>query len=138
MEIDDKLHTGFYIIEGDWKSPFPFLDQLVHMELTNAFTVYVIDYSTPIAGAQEKSRISTIKSAISNPSSTSNKPSLGDSYSSDIPVSDKNRKNERRFSKEDVRSNLDKKVKNMKPKNVDYFKDPYMNELIRDVSFKIE
>lgn len=47
LDFDDKIHNGFYVIDGDWKLPFPFLDELMEMSVSNTFTVYFIDYSTP-------------------------------------------------------------------------------------------
>lgn len=47
LDFDDKIHSGFYVIDGDWKLPFPFLDELMETSVSNTFTVYLIDYSTP-------------------------------------------------------------------------------------------
>lgn len=138
LDIDDKMYTGFYVIEGDWKVPFPFLDQLVDMEVTNEFTVYVIDYGTPEVVSRERDRVSTIKKGFSSPSG------ITGTYLSDVPVSDKSRKtnqdfqNERQFSKESNSCNQETKFRSMKPKQKDCLKDPSMNELIHDISFKIE
>lgn len=47
LDIDDKLDTGFYVIDGKWDQDFPFLDTLITENVTTDYTVYFIDYSTP-------------------------------------------------------------------------------------------
>ncbi|KAG5863989.1 hypothetical protein JTB14_032725 [Gonioctena quinquepunctata] len=45
LEITDKLKNKFYLINGHWTSPFPFLEILEAMKISTIMTIYVVDYT---------------------------------------------------------------------------------------------
>lgn len=45
LEIEDKLKSGFYLINGVWKGTFPFLEILEKQAVSTFYTIYLVDYS---------------------------------------------------------------------------------------------
>ncbi|CAG9854044.1 unnamed protein product [Phyllotreta striolata] len=45
LEITDKLNNQFYLIFGEWKEPFPFLEIFQSEKLSPRKTIYVVDYT---------------------------------------------------------------------------------------------
>lgn len=45
LEITNKLPNKFYIINGQWNGPFPFLGILEMMKVSPYPTIYIVDYS---------------------------------------------------------------------------------------------
>lgn len=48
LEIEDKLETGFYILNGKWNEEFPFLDTLIKSKITEQYTAYIVDYTETV------------------------------------------------------------------------------------------
>lgn len=48
LEIEDKLQTGFYVLDGQWLGEFPFLDTLIKDNISKEYTAYFIDYTPTI------------------------------------------------------------------------------------------
>lgn len=63
LDITDKITNKFYLINGEWKAPFPFLEILQAMQVSTIHTIYVVDYTLEIARVAKKSS-TTSESAI--------------------------------------------------------------------------
>nr|XP_023028386.1 uncharacterized protein LOC111516461 [Leptinotarsa decemlineata] len=56
LEITDKLKTKFYLINGNWTSPFPFLEILEALKMSTLSTVYIVDYTYEVRSERVKSK----------------------------------------------------------------------------------
>ncbi|KAL1505666.1 hypothetical protein ABEB36_005173 [Hypothenemus hampei] len=73
MEITEKLPNKFYVINGLWNGPFPFLEILEMMHVSPYSTIYIVDYSYEVVKGSEieiPSQISlgTVESSVSRSS----------------------------------------------------------------------
>ncbi|XP_030750535.1 uncharacterized protein LOC115878252 [Sitophilus oryzae] len=48
LEVTEKLPNRFYLINGPWTAPFPFLDVLENIHVSPYQTIYVVDYSLEV------------------------------------------------------------------------------------------
>lgn len=65
LDITDKITNKFYLINGEWKAPFPFLEILEATQVSTIYTIYVVDYTLALSKVRKSSIISTISTSLS-------------------------------------------------------------------------
>lgn len=75
LQITDKLPSMFYLINGDWKGSFPFLEILEMMLVSPYPTIYVVDYSYEVMKNPSQTTIESSTSLTSRSISVIKEPS---------------------------------------------------------------
>ncbi|CAG9823942.1 unnamed protein product [Phaedon cochleariae] len=80
IEITDRLRNKFYLMNGRWTAPFPFLEILEALKMSTILTIYVVDYTYEVieaasseSHASQEVSVSSRESLNKRSSSFSNK-----------------------------------------------------------------
>ncbi|XP_018561200.1 uncharacterized protein LOC108903477 [Anoplophora glabripennis] len=59
LDITDKIPNKFYLIDGQWKGPFPFLEILEATQVSTFYTIYVVDYTFEVINNLDAHSVTT-------------------------------------------------------------------------------